>query len=293
MNTADYLKRHGWLGDGHTLHPSGRGIKKPLSVSQKNNTFGLGKNPHDAISSLWWEKGYDETLKNLNISLNSNSAGSKNNEEHNKNSEDPTTGSEETLQISLGYSKGKRPAAQLLYGCFTKGEGLEGTIGPKDAATRTARDRHGLEANRSPDTPRSTKTDSKHMSKMSSLLVASKSIRKETNSQLDKGLVSSHFVTESDEHAQPKLGKKSRGKNGTEQLESAHFNIDLDETGTAEKSKASANKVKSSKKSKKDRKRNLEKSIHETETARQKRRRERKAHKKDKSAHKERSSDLS
>ncbi|KAI4166017.1 MAG: hypothetical protein LQ342_000448 [Letrouitia transgressa] len=287
MNTADYLTRHGWLGDGHTLHPSGRGIKKPLSVSQKTNTFGLGKNPHDAISNLWWEKAYEKTLKNLNLNSNSNSAGSKNKEERSRNPEDPTTGSEETLQIGLGYSKEKRTASQLLYGHFTKGESLGGTFGSKDAVTRTTHDRHGFEANRLPDTAHSTRVGSKHVSQTSSPLAASKLIRKEINSTLDNGQVSSLSVTEPHEHVYPKLGKEPCGDIQTEQLESAYSNISPDESETAGKSKSLAKKVKLSKQSKKDRKHNLEKLIHKTETARRKRRKAKKAHKKEKSSRNE------
>ncbi|KAL9045366.1 MAG: hypothetical protein Q9214_001573 [Letrouitia sp. 1 TL-2023] len=289
MNTTNYLSRYGWLGDGHTLHPSGRGIKKALSVSQKTNTFGLGKNPHDAISNLWWEKAYDETLKNLNVDPNSNSARSKNKEENSRKSEDPTTESEKTLPTGLGYSKGKRHASQLLYGYFIKGESLGGTIGSKDAATHTTRDRHSLEANRSPDIACSTTVDSKHMSKTLSPLAASKLVHKETKSTLDKDQVSSLSMTEPYEHVQPKIGREPRGDVQTEQLESAHSNIGPDESDTLGKSKASGKKVKLSKKSKKNRKHNLEKPNHETETARKKHRKAKKAHKEEKSIHNERS----
>ncbi|KAI4216607.1 MAG: hypothetical protein LQ351_001096 [Letrouitia transgressa] len=293
MKTSDYLTRYGWLGDGHTLHPSGRGIKKPLSISQKDNTFGLGKDPHEAISNLWWEKAYEETLKNININPNSNSAGSNDKEENGRKSQDSATVSGETLQIGLSYSKGKRPTSRLLYGHFTKGESLGGTFGPKDAVTHTPRDRRGLEANCSPDTARLTAVDSKHMSKTSSKLTASRLICKKTKLTLSKGQVSSVSMAETDQHVQPKLEKESRDGIQAEQPEPAHSSVSPDESKneneTAGKSKASAKRVKLSKRSKKDRKHDLEKSSREIERARRKRRKAKKAHKKEKSIRNERS----
>jgi nucleolar protein TMA23 len=65
MDSSAYLTRHGWLGDGHALHPGG--IKKPLLVSKKANVLGLGKKKNDAHADQWWARAFDSGLKNLEI----------------------------------------------------------------------------------------------------------------------------------------------------------------------------------------------------------------------------------
>ncbi|KAL2051449.1 hypothetical protein ABVK25_008316 [Lepraria finkii] len=63
MDTAAYLTSQGWAGHGHALHHSGRGITKPLTVTQKNNVLGIGKKKYDAHADQWWARAFDETLK--------------------------------------------------------------------------------------------------------------------------------------------------------------------------------------------------------------------------------------
>ncbi|KAL8694586.1 MAG: hypothetical protein Q9218_000768 [Villophora microphyllina] len=114
MDTTAYLTRQGWPGDGNALHPSGQGIKKPLLVTRKTNTLGVGKKAHDAHTDQWWLRAFDETLR----SLNDGDAAEKNIEGGNR---------------AKGTAMGIHSAARWggmggLYGAFVRGEGLEGTI---------------------------------------------------------------------------------------------------------------------------------------------------------------------
>ncbi|KAL8656364.1 MAG: hypothetical protein Q9210_000291 [Variospora velana] len=123
MNTTAYLVRHGWQGDGHALHPSGNGIKKALTVSKKTNRLGVGKKAHDVHADQWWSRAFDATLR----SINGQSA------------------VEQTAEIKPACPQSSIHAAKWsgnsgLYSNFTRGDGLEGTIG----ASRDTAD-HGLD----------------------------------------------------------------------------------------------------------------------------------------------------
>lgn len=67
MDASAYLRRQGWLGNGHALHPSGKGIKKPLAVSKKSDVFGVGKKKVDVHADQWWARAFDHGLKTLDI----------------------------------------------------------------------------------------------------------------------------------------------------------------------------------------------------------------------------------
>ena len=70
MDTSAYLSKQGWLGTGHPLHPTGRGIAKPLLVSQKANVLGIGKKMHDAHADQWWARAFDSSLRSLEVGMN-------------------------------------------------------------------------------------------------------------------------------------------------------------------------------------------------------------------------------
>lgn len=106
MDTAAYLTRQGWRGSGHSLHPSGRGIAKPLLISQKNDVLGLGNRKNDALSDQWWLKAFDSTLKQVNLGAVDGIP-------------KPVEKATSTLQRSFN--------SNALYSNFVKGEGLSGT----------------------------------------------------------------------------------------------------------------------------------------------------------------------
>ena len=121
MDTAAYLASQGWAGQGHALHHSGRGIIKPIAVTQKNNVLGVGKKRHDAHADQWWARAFDETLKGINAA------------------KDGATGTTEGLVVT-GAAKqagskmrgGVNGVGNGLYSCFVKGEGLGGTLEAQD-----------------------------------------------------------------------------------------------------------------------------------------------------------------
>jgi len=117
MDAIAYLTRQGWLGTGHSLHPTGRGIKKPLLVSQKSNVLGIGKKKHDAHADQWWARTFDAGLKNLDVGRS------------------PSTGATGSVkagargQLDMLKAGGHKWAGNRgLYAGFVRGEGLSGTI---------------------------------------------------------------------------------------------------------------------------------------------------------------------
>ncbi|MCJ1236322.1 hypothetical protein MMC14_004303 [Varicellaria rhodocarpa] len=117
MDTSAYLAGQGWLGNGHSLDPTGRGLKGPLLVSRKSNTFGVGLKKHDAHADQWWARAFDDSLKNLDVSNNE------------------ITG--DTIAVTAGLwgeldfmkaGGAKWVGNGGLYAGFVKGEGLGGTL---------------------------------------------------------------------------------------------------------------------------------------------------------------------
>ena len=122
MDTSAYLTNQGWRGDGHALHISGRGIVKPLRVSQKLNTLGVGKKKHDAHADQWLARAFDDTLKGLNATTDSSTG----------NTEGLRLGNGAQALRMAGKAGAKWVGQQGLYGSFVKGESLQGTLPPKD-----------------------------------------------------------------------------------------------------------------------------------------------------------------
>lgn len=120
MDTTAYLTGQGWLGTGHSLHPTGRGIKKPLLVSRKSNVLGVGKKKHDAHADQWWARAFDAGLKSLEVGR-SNSVGAT------QNVKAGAWG-----QLDMLKAGGQTWAGNGgLYAGFVRGEGLNGTITPE------------------------------------------------------------------------------------------------------------------------------------------------------------------
>ena len=119
MDPEAYLTNQGWRGHGHPLHYSGRGIIKPLHLSQKANIFGVGKKQHDAHADQWWARAFDDTLKGLNTS----------NTEATGKIERVLVGSiAQTLPcVGIGEAKSMGSVGNL-YSNFVRGESLSGTL---------------------------------------------------------------------------------------------------------------------------------------------------------------------
>ena len=108
MNAESLLKKQGWRGAGHSLDTSGRGIKKPLLISHKQDLNGLGhKKAAWKTDDQWWMRAFDESLQSL--------------------------GTGQTSTLAEVQKKGINRGG--LYGFFVKGEGLVGTIGNETEST--------------------------------------------------------------------------------------------------------------------------------------------------------------
>ena len=121
MDSSAYLMRQGWQGKGNSLHPSGRGIKKPLSVSRKTNNFGIGKKKVDVHADQWWARAFDAGLEGLKLGTT-------------KVSSDQNTSTNQRLGDLALVKTGAGKWAGLFDG-FIKGEGLQGTLTPSQGAT--------------------------------------------------------------------------------------------------------------------------------------------------------------
>ncbi|KAH0536507.1 hypothetical protein FGG08_006632 [Glutinoglossum americanum] len=116
MDTARYLKSQGWLGTGHPLS-AGRGLPRPLLVSQKLDARGLGKKQNHA--DQWWARAFDNSLEGLEVQQGNIGA-------------DGTSEVTVTQREKGGLLESLVSGKGALYSMFVKGEGLVGTIG-KDA----------------------------------------------------------------------------------------------------------------------------------------------------------------
>jgi hypothetical protein len=66
MNAEAYLRKQGWQGSGHSLDSTGRGIKKPLLISHKQDQLGLGKKKAaHTTDDQWWMRAFDASLKTI------------------------------------------------------------------------------------------------------------------------------------------------------------------------------------------------------------------------------------
>ncbi|MCJ1438507.1 hypothetical protein MMC27_007897 [Xylographa pallens] len=124
MDTSAYLTNQGWRGLGYALHPTGRGIKKPLLVSQKSNVLGIGKKKHDAHADQWWARALDNSLKGLEVGHNGVSGAT-------ESVEFGAWGSWDMIKAGGEKLTGKGG----LYAGFVRGEGLSGTIASESPAT--------------------------------------------------------------------------------------------------------------------------------------------------------------
>jgi nucleolar protein TMA23 len=121
MDAHALLTSQGWRGTGHSLHPTNdsTGLRRPLLVSRKDNTLGVGKKAH-RTSDMWWLNAFDSSLKGLDTSKQGTVV--------------QTITSGGLDMVKMGGSKFVGTAAGGgLYASFVRGEPLTGTIEEKRA----------------------------------------------------------------------------------------------------------------------------------------------------------------
>ena len=154
MDAHAHLLSLGWAGPGHSLDSkpqrgrrglaydpktvtsanTGNGLVTPLLISQKRNTFGVGKKAHEpAAGNEWWLKGLEAALSNIGKSGSERTSGAAT----------PNPGGSKTR---FG---GKQEG---LYGFFVKGQEMVGTIDTskidaEQRGTKTKRKSDALEEN--------------------------------------------------------------------------------------------------------------------------------------------------
>ena len=152
MDARAHLLSLGWAGPGHSLdsrphkgrrglaydpkqvQSTGNGLIKPLLISQKKNTFGIGKKAHEpAAGNEWWLKGFEAALGNVGKTDSERTSG---------------TVTPESKGSSSGY-KGKHVG---LYGHFVKGQQMQGTVGESLDSERKTKKRKSDTFDESADT---------------------------------------------------------------------------------------------------------------------------------------------
>lgn len=115
MDAHALLTSQGWRGSGHSLHKTDDsiGLARPILVSRKNNSLGIGRKNH-VTSDQWWLNAFDEQLKSLDTS--------------NKTSIVQTKTNTTKLEGLLTHGAGKYTGANALYACFVSGGLLQGTL---------------------------------------------------------------------------------------------------------------------------------------------------------------------
>ncbi|KAJ4420189.1 hypothetical protein N0V82_004534 [Gnomoniopsis sp. IMI 355080] len=119
MDARALLTSQGWRGTGHSLHKTDDsiGLARPILVSRKNNSLGIGRKNH-VTSDQWWLNAFDEQLKSLDTS--------------NKTSVVQTKKNTTKLEGLLTHGAGKYTGANALYACFVSGGLLQGTLQTAD-----------------------------------------------------------------------------------------------------------------------------------------------------------------
>ncbi|KAJ4397593.1 hypothetical protein N0V93_001826 [Gnomoniopsis smithogilvyi] len=119
MDAHALLTSQGWRGSGHSLHKTDDsiGLARPILVSRKNNSLGIGRKNH-VTSDQWWLNAFDEQLKSLDTS--------------NKTSVVQTKKNTTKLEGLLTHGAGKYTGANALYACFVSGGFLQGTLQTED-----------------------------------------------------------------------------------------------------------------------------------------------------------------
>lgn len=123
MDARALLTSQGWRGSGHSLHKHDDtiGLSKPILVSRKTNTLGIGRKNH-VTSDQWWLNAFDEQLKSLDTSNKTSIVQTKKNTK---------------LDSLLTAGAGKYKGANALYACFVSGGMLEGSLNWKSEGEST------------------------------------------------------------------------------------------------------------------------------------------------------------
>ncbi|KUJ24596.1 uncharacterized protein LY89DRAFT_679688 [Mollisia scopiformis] len=119
MDAHALLTSQGWRGTGNSLHPTSNtiGLSRPLLVSKKQNTLGIGKKQHKT-SDMWWMNAFDSSLKGLDTTKEGTVV------------QTVTSGGLDMVSKAGAKWVGSKGG---LYASFVRGESLSGTITPVES----------------------------------------------------------------------------------------------------------------------------------------------------------------
>ena len=131
MDASRLLKKQGWRGLGHTLHPTddSTGLARPLLLSRKDDRQGLGIDSihrKAAATDQWWLEAFDQQCKNMAAPGGAAAAKSA--------AKVPTR-----LEMIAGnHGANKYRGAYGLYASFVRGETIGGTMGDRTSTSTSS-----------------------------------------------------------------------------------------------------------------------------------------------------------
>lgn len=199
MDAGALLKAQGWRGHGHSLHSTDDsiGLAKPLLISRKDNTLGIGKKDH-VTSDQWWLNAFDQQLKGLDTTKKGTVV------------QKETKGGLNLLATGTGKYKG----AMGLYACFVRAGQLEGTITPAESETTTGTDSTGQSGDAEAPAKKETKEERRARKKARRLRKAEKAARRgaEEQDKVTKPAKEKRNETKEDRRARKEAKRKRRAE---------------------------------------------------------------------------------
>lgn len=175
MDAHALLTSQGWRGSGHSLHKTDDsiGLARPILVSRKNNSLGIGRKNH-VTSDQWWLNAFDEQLKSLDTS--------------NKTSVVQTKTNTTKLEGLLTHGAGKYTGANALYACFVSGGLLKGTLQTEeDESTDATPEAEVVPVRKETKEERRARREAKRQRKAAKLAKETTMAPKDPKSSKDKG----------------------------------------------------------------------------------------------------------
>ena len=196
MDAKSHLQSLGWLGPGHALNShltshkgrGGLGLTKPLLISQKKNSFGVGKKAHEPPKgNEWWLKGFENALKGVGT-------------DGSKSASAATSGTATpNLAGNASTYQGKH---QGLYGFFVRGEKLEGTLGEEEDATSSRPSEEKRRKSRKRKSDALDSSPSRDISDPSTPYIVSSKKQKKKTGEMDHFAQASAYIISRDKDLQ-------------------------------------------------------------------------------------------
>lgn len=201
MDAHALLTSQGWRGSGHSLHKTDDsiGLARPILVSRKNNSLGIGRKNH-VTSDQWWLNAFDEQLKSLDTS--------------NKTSVVQTKTNTTKLEGLLTHGAGKYTGANALYACFISGGLLKGTLQTEeeDQSTDATPEAEVVPVRKETKEERRVRREAKRQRKAAKLAKKTTAASEDRNTTKSKSKVKDKLKSKKDEKSKKKKKKPTTGE---------------------------------------------------------------------------------